>query len=139
MDFQIHTRQAGDTYARAMVRLDEVGESIRICQHIAEKLPRGRLSSLKGFHTSKKGEAVQSVEAPRGENFHYVIAGKLTPEFVRVRPPTFSNLGIVPKLLKGMTVSDVPVIISSIDPCFACTDRVVMIDKSDRSVKEVSL
>ncbi|HDR53742.1 MAG TPA: NADH dehydrogenase subunit [archaeon] len=138
-DFTVPIYKGGDSYARAMVRLDEIRESIRILEQIVNGLPKGKLTSVNSFTKSRLGEATQSVEAPRGENFHFVRAGELTPQFLRVRPPTFANLSVIPEMLKGRMVSDVPVVISSIDPCFACTDRVILIDRSDKSIREVQL
>ena len=139
LGFTTRVHNGGDTYSRLMVRLDEVDESISLAETIVNELPGGRLKSIEKFYKSKEGEASQAVEAPCGENFHYVVAGKLMLKFIRVRPPTFANLSVVPKMLKGMTVSDVPVIISSIDPCFACTDRVILVDEKSRTVREVQM
>jgi Ni,Fe-hydrogenase III large subunit len=140
LDFEVPLYRDGDAYARTLIRLDEVEQSIRIVDQILSDLPKGPLSSRQGeLLASKTGQAVQTVEAPRGENFHYVSAGKATPSFVRVRPPTFSNLSVIPLMLKGLSISDVPIVINSIDPCFACTDRVVVIDKNQQSIREVEM
>lgn len=139
VDFKVPTAKAGDAYARALVRLEEIWQSISIIEQSLSKMPTGPLPSTKPRYVSRKGEATASVEAPRGENFHFVIAGTKTPRFVRVRPPTFANIIAIPNMLKGGTLSDVPVVVSSIDPCFACTDRVIVVDNDSRSVKEVRL
>jgi Ni,Fe-hydrogenase III large subunit len=103
------------------------------------KLAKTPLPPLKFFTTSKEGEATQTVEAPRGENLHYLVAGKNTPKFIRVRAPTFANLSAIPTMMKGLTLSDVPVVISSIDPCFACTDRISVVNIHDKTIREVEL
>jgi Ni,Fe-hydrogenase III large subunit len=139
VDFKVPTEKAGDAYARALVRLEEVWQSISIAEQVLSSLPRKSLKPAEPVYESKKGRAAQAVEAPRGENFHFVVAGKKTPEFVRVRPPTFANIFAVTEMLKGHTMSDVPMVINSIDPCFACTDRVVVVDADERTWKEVSL
>ena len=139
LDFKIPTQKSGDAYARSLVRLDEVKESIQMIEQALSNLPKGRISKPELFLISKEGKALTSIEAPRGENFHFVIAGKNTPKFVRVRPPTFANLSAIPHLMKGLSLSDVPIVISSIDPCFACTDRVIVMDLDSQTIKEVEM
>ncbi len=139
VEFRIPTAKAGDAYARALVRLEEVWQSIHIVEQSLSLMPKSKLPAAKQRYASRKGEATQVVEAPRGENFHFVVADTNTPKFIRVRPPTFANIIAVPHMLEGRTMSDVPVVISSIDPCFACTDRVVVVDLDKRTVKEVNM
>ncbi len=138
VDFEVPTRRKGDAYARAEVRLDEVGESIRLVEQLLE-LPRGRVRKPNLLIQSREGVAEAVVEAPRGENFHYLRAGKLAPAFLRVRPPTFANLPALSVMLKGMTMSDLPVVVNSLDPCFACLDRTVVVDRDTGKRREVSL
>jgi Ni,Fe-hydrogenase III large subunit len=72
---------------------------------------------------------ISSVEAPRGESVHYVITGdENKPERWRVRAPTYPNLQGIPMMLLNNELTDVPIIIGSIDPCFSCTDRVSVVD-----------
>ena len=56
-----------------------------------------------------------------------------------MRTPTLANLLAAAKLFEGNTIADIPAILVSIDPCFACTDRVTLIDLKDNKVKRVSL
>jgi Ni,Fe-hydrogenase III large subunit len=139
LEFKIPTAKAGDAYARALVRLEEVQQSMGLIEQALSSMPIRSLPKVKPRYVSRKGEAEVAVEAPRGENFHFVRAGEKTPDFVRVRPPTFANIMAVPEMLKGGTMSDVPVVVSSIDPCFACTDRVIIVDRDHKTVKEVRL
>jgi NADH-quinone oxidoreductase subunit D len=70
------------------------------------------------------GEAVNRVEAPRGELFYYVKSnGTAMPERVKVRTPTFANLPAFLKTAIGGNLADVPSNFVSLDPCFSCTDR----------------
>ncbi|MBR9680082.1 MAG: NADH dehydrogenase subunit [Candidatus Altiarchaeota archaeon] len=139
LDFDVPIAKKGDSWSRAMVRLEEIGQSIHILEQAFSIMPKSRVRPAKTFYESKQGKATAAVEAPRGEDFHFVIAGKLMPKLVRVRAPTFANLAVLPEMLKGQSLSDVPVIINSIDPCFACTDRVTVIDKQARTIKDVCM
>ena len=139
IDFEVPIARKGDSYSRARVRLEEIGQSIRIIGQVLEGMPKSRIKPAEPFYESKIGKAGMAVEAPRGENFHFVISGKFAPQFVRVRPPTFANLAVVPELLKGKALSDVPIIINSIDPCFACTDRVIIIDADKKTITETEM
>jgi ech hydrogenase subunit E len=86
------------------------------------KIPEGQLSAkVKGRPT---GEAISRVEQPRGEVFYYIRAnGKKNLERVRIRTPTFANAPALFAMLPGASLSDVPVIVLSIDPCISCTER----------------
>ena len=79
------------------------------------------------------------VEAPRGEVVHYLLTGDDNrPERWRVRAPTYPNLQAVPDMLLNNRLADFPIIVGSIDPCFSCTDRVVVIDRKSASGKILS-
>ena len=139
INFDVPVEHGGDAYSRALVRLEEVSQSIHIIYQCIYGLPKGKIPKYKLFKSSKIGRSAQIVEAPRGENFHFVIANKAAPKFVRVRAPTFANLSPIPDMMKGHVLSDVPVIINSIDPCFACTDRVTVINLQNKKVEEVEI
>jgi NADH-quinone oxidoreductase subunit D len=121
--FKLITRQEGDTYARLMVRLGEITESINIVTYALEHLPTGPYR-IRAPRTVPKGEAVSRVEAPRGELMHYVRSnGTAYPERVKVRTPTFANIPAFLKTAIGGNLADVPANFVSLDPCFSCTDR----------------
>ncbi|HIP56643.1 MAG TPA: hydrogenase large subunit, partial [Ignisphaera aggregans] len=46
----------------------------------------------------------------------------------RARAATFNNLPVAPEMLKGYTVADAPLIVASIDPCYSCTERVIIVN-----------
>ena len=113
----------GDTWARMNVRMDEVEESINIIEYALDHLPSGpfRVSVARSVFA---GEAVNRVEAPRGELFYYVKSnGTDMPERVKVRTPTFANIPSFLKTAIGESIADVPANFVSLDPCFSCTDR----------------
>ncbi len=121
--FKEITRKEGDTWARMNVRMDEVEESINIIEYALDHLPSGAYR-VKVPRVVPAGEAVNRVEAPRGELFYYVKSnGTAYPERVKVRTPTFSNIPAFLKTAIGESIADIPPNFVSLDPCFSCTDR----------------
>jgi len=121
--FEMITYNQGDSWARLMVRLDEITESIDIINYALDNLPSGPYR-VRVPRIVPAGEAVSRAEAPRGELFYYVKSnGTAYPERVKVRTPTFSNIISFIKIAEGGNIADVPVSLVSLDPCFSCTDR----------------
>jgi membrane-bound hydrogenase subunit alpha len=128
----------GDVYDRIIVRLLEVAQSIEIIEECIAKMPEGpilteaKMPRLLKLLTDAEGEGVGRVEAPRGEDIHYVRmeTGVSTLSTWKVRAPTYINLVAVPTILKGMQIADVPIAFASIDPCMSCTNRAIVADKA---------
>jgi NADH-quinone oxidoreductase subunit D len=121
--FKVITRAEGDTWARMNVRMEEVEESIKIIEYALDNMPGGAFR-VKVPRVVPPGEAVNRVEAPRGELFYYVKSnGTAMPERVKVRTPTFANIPAFLHTAVGQTIADVPPNFVSLDPCFSCTDR----------------
>ena len=121
--FNLITRDEGDSWARLMVRLDEVVESINIIDYALDHMPSGPFR-VKVPRVVVAGEAINHVEAPRGELFYYVKSqGTAYPERVKVRTPTFANIPAFINIAEGGNIADVPPSFVSLDPCFSCTDR----------------
>lgn len=121
--FNLITRKEGDSWARLMVRLDEITESINIIDYALDHMPQGPFR-IKVPRVVPAGEAINRVEAPRGELFYYVKSnGSAYPERVKVRTPTFANIPSFIKIAEGGNIADVPASFVSLDPCFSCTDR----------------
>jgi Ni,Fe-hydrogenase III large subunit/NADH:ubiquinone oxidoreductase subunit C len=117
------SRSEGDSWARLLVRLDEISESIDMLGFALDNLPAGSYR-VKVPRTVPSGEALSRVEAPRGELFYYVKSnGTAYPERVKVRTPTFANISSFVQIAKGANIADVPASFVSLDPCFSCTDR----------------
>ena len=126
VSFDLITENAGDSYSRTLVRIREVFESIKIIRRLLktmpnEKLPKPEIPSI------KEGLEWGMVEAPRGEDFHFVSVKNNVIQRHRIRPPTFNYISILEPLLKGAEIGDVPVITASLDPCFACLERVIIV------------
>jgi len=128
----------GDVYDRIVVRLFEVKQAVEIIEECIDKMPEGPIMSepkmpkLLRLLTDAAGEGVGRVEAPRGEDIHYVRleTGQSTMATWKVRAPTYANLVAVPTILKGMQIADVPIAFASLDPCISCTNRIVITDRA---------
>jgi formate hydrogenlyase subunit 5 len=121
--FKLISHGEGDSWARLMVRLEEIGESIDILNLALDDLPAGPYRA-RVPRIVPAGEAINRVEAPRGELFYYVKSnGTAYPERVKVRTPTFANILSFVRIAEGGTIADVPASFVSLDPCFSCTDR----------------
>jgi formate hydrogenlyase subunit 5 len=112
-----------DTWARMNVRMDELDESINIIEYALDHMPSGPIK-LDLPRSVPVGEAVNRVEAPRGELFYYVKSnGTDMPERVKIRTPTYANIPSFLQTAIGESIADVPANFVSLDPCFSCTDR----------------
>ena len=149
-DFEVPTRLEGDVYARYLVRIDEMRESLKIVRQAMEGMPEGPVranaphivlpdrDSMKnsiealiyhfkivteGFHPPL-GEVYQSVESPRGELGIYLVSdGSPKPFRCHVRAPSFANLQALPKMIEGRLIADVVACIGSIDVVLGEIDR----------------
>ena len=149
-DFAIPTRTEGDAYARFLVRLDEMDQSIRIIEQVRRHLVAGPIMvddtkftpppketiavSMEALiHHFKyvsesfrvpPGDVYAAVEGPRGElGFYVVSTGENKPWRVRTRPPSMYNLQILKKIAVGELIADMVVMIGSLDPVFGEVDR----------------
>lgn len=122
LGFKKVTETAGDCYARTLVRVREINESIRMARVALEKTPQGPIAVP--FKGNPTGEVLARIEQPRGElNFYIKGNGTKNLERFRARTPTFANLPPLLHMLTGCQLADVPVIALSIDPCISCTER----------------
>ncbi len=120
--------QEGDVYAKAVVRLRETLESIKIVRQVLAQLPAGEIDS-RPTHVAP-GEGVGRVEAPRGECFHYVRSdGANRPMRHKMRAPTFMNLPTYKVTMVGQHIADACIASAAIDPCYCCTERVTVVER----------
>jgi ech hydrogenase subunit E len=120
--FEMVLKEGGDIYARNMVRLEEILNSITMCENIVDALPEGEIfTKLKG---KPEGEILTRLEAPRGELMYYV-KGSAKPilDRVRIKTPTFSSIPAFMEIFKGQEYADAPAILASFDPCMSCTAK----------------
>jgi membrane-bound hydrogenase subunit alpha len=124
--FNIITFDGCDVASRLYVRLDELFESINIIRYALAHLPGGKIL-VSAPRTIPDGDAISRVEAPRGEDFHYVRAnGTNKPARLKVRAPTLANILSLCNMFTGMNIADIPIVIAGIDPCIACAERVTI-------------
>ena len=149
-DFMVPTRTEGDVYARYLVRLEEMRQSLKIVQQALDKLPMGPVRSnnhkyvppprseigvsmealihhfklwTEGFE-APKGAIYSAVESPRGELGVYLESdGGPTPYRIHWRTPSFDNLQSLPLMSKGVLVADLVAIIGSVDIVLGDVDR----------------
>lgn len=130
VDFELAVRGEGDSWARMMLRLEEVLSSISIIRQAVSRLPQGEISLKAVPRAVKPGEHISRVEAPRGELvYHIVSRGGNAPYRVKVRTPSFFNILNTEKIYIGSRLADVPVILTSLDPCISCMERVILVDR----------
>jgi ech hydrogenase subunit E len=122
LGFEPIVEESGDCYARTIVRVNEIYQSMDMIQRIIAKIPEGEIAvPVKG---KPEGEFMARVEQPRGEACYYVKGnGTKNLERMRVRTPTNINIPFLVNALAGCDLADVPVIVLSIDPCISCTER----------------
>lgn len=126
--FDIVTRKEGDVLALLRLRLDETIASTNMVSYAVKHLPDGPVR-VKIAPIIPAGEHSSHCEAPRGEIFYYVRStGGRTPDRVKSRQPTMANIPTALELLKGQTLADVPMVLTAIDPCFGCMDRMSFLD-----------
>lgn len=149
-DFKVPSSTAGDTFARYMVRLEEMRQSLRIIEQALNNLPDGpvwttdRKMALpprqeldtsmeavihhfklmtEGF-TPPRGEVYECVEGPRGETGFYLVSdGSAIPYRLRYRTPSFHNLQATNTMAAGGLIADLIVIIGTVDIVLGDVDR----------------
>ena len=123
LDVKIQTDEAGDCLARTRVRINEIYESIRLIRKIAEIIPKSSTVDVK-VTGNPSNEAFMRLEQPRGEVVYYAKGnGTKFLDRMFVRTATFANVPSLLDMLEGIELADVPVLITTIDPCISCVER----------------
>jgi NADH-quinone oxidoreductase subunit C/D len=149
-EFDIPTGQHGDCYDRAAVRVAEMRQSLRIIRQCVDHMPSGPYKSRHPLTTPPLkertmhdietlidhflgvswgppmpvGEAFFGIEATKGNNGYYVVSDGDTMSYrTRIRTPSFAHIQTVPRLARGLTVSDLIAILGSLDFVLADVDR----------------
>jgi NADH-quinone oxidoreductase subunit D len=149
-EFNIPTNEGCDTYARYLVRVQEMRESTKIVEQALSKLPLGPVRSnnrkyvppprselgvsmealihhfklwTEGF-SPPKGSVYAAVESPRGELGVYLESdGGPKPYRVHWRTPSFTNMQVLPYISKGHLVADLVMLIGTVDIVLGDVDR----------------
>nr|BBH86566.1 NADH-quinone oxidoreductase subunit D [Thermosporothrix sp. COM3] len=121
----VQIRQEGDCFARNMVRMMEMRESIRLCRIAIDRLPPGPISArVPVALRPQRGETYFAIENSRGEyGFYFISDGSEYPWRMKMRAPSFVNLQILSEMLRGHKISDAIAIIGSTDVVLGCVDR----------------
>lgn len=149
-DFDIPVAHNGDCYDRAVVRLEEMRQSLRIVEQCLNNMPDGNYKADHPLSTPplKKytmrdietlithflnvtwgpvippGEAMSCIEATKGANSYYLVSDGSTSAYrVRIRTPSFPHMQMVPYISRGYTVADLLSILGSVDFVLADIDR----------------
>ncbi len=149
-DFDIPIGDNGDVYDRAMVRFDEIRQSLRIIEQCVNNMPEGPykadhpLTTPPPKHRTMQdietlihhfvheswgpvipaGESCTPIEGTKGLNSYYLVSdGSTTSYRTRIRTPSFTHLQQIPAMSRGMMVADLIAIIASIDFVMADVDR----------------
>ena len=149
-DFEVPTAVEGDCYARYLVRVEEMRQSLQIIRQAAENMPSGRhvaddyryvipdrREMLQHIETLihhfvnvtagpriPRGEAHMACEIPRGEQGYYVVSDGLGYAYrMRIRGPGFANVQVMPLLAVGQSIADLIAIIGSVDYILPDIDR----------------
>ena len=127
LDWNVISQPEGDVFAKAVVRLLETFESIKMVREALKKLPKGPIAvEVKQI---PPGEGCGHAEAPRGETFHYVRSdGGNRPVRHKVRAPSYVNVPSFKASCIGEHISDVTLTLASVDPCYSCTERLAVVD-----------
>nr|WP_320133137.1 NADH-quinone oxidoreductase subunit D [uncultured Holophaga sp.] len=126
MDFEIPTRTEADTYARYLVRMDEMRQSVRIITQCFEGLPEGPvMAKIPKLLKSEVNEIYHPTESPKGELGYYLVSekGGHGPYRFHVRAPGFLNLQALPKMIEGSLIADVIAAIGTLDVVLGEIDR----------------
>jgi len=131
----------GDVYDRIIVRLLEVKQSIDLIEQCLDRMPSGeilaepKIQKLLIQLKKAEGEAIGIIEAPRGEDIHFVkLVGEEHPHSWKVRAPTYNNILPWIPMLKGEQIADIPIVAASTDPCMSCTNRVAIVKNGHRDI-----
>jgi NADH-quinone oxidoreductase subunit C/D len=148
--FDIPTAKNGDCYARSAVRIEEMRQSLRIIEQCVKNMPEGPYQSDHHLATPPMkertmhdietlithflgvswgpvmppGEVLGAIEAAKGNNGYYLVSDGSTVSYrTRIRTPSFAHIQTLPFLSRGMTISDLVVILGSLDFVLADVDR----------------
>jgi NADH-quinone oxidoreductase subunit D len=125
VEFDEVLETAGDSFARYMVRVREMNQSIRIIEQLIDNIPEGDFQAkTKAVLKPPKGEFYSRVETARGEFGVYIVSeGATTPYRIKFRSPGFSNLSALEHMAKGSKIGDLMATMGTLDLVIPDIDR----------------
>lgn len=116
---------AGDSFARYIVRVREMMQSIRIIEQLIDNIPEGDFQAkTKAVLKLPKGEFYTRVETARGELGVYIVSeGGTTPYRIKFRSPGFSNLSALDHMARGSKIGDLMATMGTLDLVIPDIDR----------------
>lgn len=125
-DFDIPTQTESDCFARTLIRIEEMRQSVRIVEQAVKDIPEGPFMAPKVPKRIRpaEGEYHFSVESARGNFGMYIVSdGSDIPYRLKLRTPSFANMATMPAVMKGELLSDAVAILGSIDIVVPEIDR----------------
>lgn len=116
LDWKVWTHPDGDSFARYWVRLQETRESARMVLQLVDQMPSGPImAKVPRIIKVPAGEVWVNTENPLGEMGYYIVSKGATGPFrVKIRSASFSNVSILPWMLRGVYVPDIITILASL-------------------------
>ncbi len=115
----------GDNYDRFVIRLDELKESTKMVRQCLREIPDGPImAKVPKMIKPPKGESYGAVESARGELGYFVVSdGTKIPYRIKIRSGSFSSMGIIEKISRGIFMADLVALIASLDVVAPEIDR----------------
>ena len=125
VNFEEAIETGGDCYARYLVRMKEIYQSISIIEQLIDNIPEGDFQAkTKAVLKLPKGEFYTRVETARGEFGVYIVSeGGMTPYRIKFRSPGFSNLSALDHMTRGQKIGDMVAIMGTLDLVIPDIDR----------------
>jgi NADH-quinone oxidoreductase subunit D/NADH-quinone oxidoreductase subunit C/D len=125
LQFEEVIETGGDSYARYLVRMKEMRQSLSIVEQLIDNIPEGDFQAkTKNVLKLPKGEYYTRVETARGEFGVYIVSeGGTTPYRIKFRSPGFSNLSALDQMTRGQKIGDMVAIMGTLDLVIPDIDR----------------
>jgi len=135
IDWDIVVLQEGDVFAKTACRILEMYEAVKIIEQCFDKMKPG----IVDLHVKElpPGEGIGRAEAPRGEVYHYCLSdGSNFPARYKVRAPSYTNIFSNEAACVGQSVADAALVLAAVDPCYCCTERLVVVDHDNNTERK---
>ena len=125
LEFDEVLESGGDSFARYMVRIKEMNQSIKIIEQLIDNIPEGEFQAkTKAVLKLPKGEFYTRVETARGELGVFIVSeGGTTPYRIKFRSPGFSNLSVLNTIARGGKIGDLIAMMGTLDLVIPDIDR----------------